>query len=158
REFKKAAARLLFSLLPIIGWHAYIAFVESSDSFAHSAYTYQRADYMFYNTSYARNVSLKEPFTPELGKATMRDWARRFLHNLVRMPISLGEAVSAKKEYWAHWIEVTPVIKRIPPWFSMYAGSALLGTLVLAGMGIQVARGQLLIPFYILAYMGAVCL
>src|SRR5205807_2745368 len=130
REFKKASARLLFSLLPIIGWHAYIASVESGESFVHPAYTYQRADYMFYNTSYARNVSLKEPFTPELGKATMRDWARRFLHNLVRMPISLGEAVSAKKEYWDKWLKEIPGIKALPTLITMYAGPAIVGIFV----------------------------
>jgi hypothetical protein len=158
REFKKGAARLLVSLLPIIGWHAYIASVEGRNSYAHPAYIYQRADYMFYNTSYARNVSLKEPFTPELGKATKRDWVRRFFDNLILMPISLGEAVSAKKEYWSHWAERTPLIKRLPNVVITYFGPILLGSLVLAGMVIQIARGQLLIPFYILAYMGAVCL
>ena len=90
-----AAARMLICLIPIIGWHAYIASVESSDSYIHPAYEYQRADYMFYNTSYARNVSLREPFSPEKGKATPSEIVDRFLANLVLMPVSLGEAVSA---------------------------------------------------------------
>jgi hypothetical protein len=101
REFKRAAIRLTLSLIPILCWQSYIHSVESGLEYNHPAYEYQRADYMFYNVSYARNIfRMKDSFRPELGYASFGDIAERFLHNLARMPTSLGEGISVEKKIW----------------------------------------------------------
>jgi hypothetical protein len=78
----------------------YIRSVEKSPEYRKAAYPYQRAAYMFYNVSYAQNVIYKDPFRPELGKASLGDRLRRFVANARAVPQSLGEAVSTYKLYW----------------------------------------------------------
>ena len=58
RRFREALIRGLLVLLPVAGWQAYVASVERSEAYKHPAYEYQRAPYLFYNVSYARNVVL----------------------------------------------------------------------------------------------------
>ena len=43
---------------------------------------------MFYNVSYATNVALRDPFTPEKGAVQP---LRRFVRNLTDLPASLGD-------------------------------------------------------------------
>ena len=96
----QAAFRLLVSLLAVLGWQYYVHYVESGQQFRCPAYEYQRADSMYYNTSYARNASLVDPFVPSKGHLTPVTMTKRFVHNLVRMPRTLGEAVSPRLDYW----------------------------------------------------------
>ena len=84
----------------MVGWQYYVDYVESGPEFRRPAYDYQRADSMYYNTSYARNVSLVDPFVPSKGYLTPGIMTERFVHSLVRMPRTLGEAVSARLDYW----------------------------------------------------------
>jgi len=93
RQFRTAALRLVVAAIPVLGWHGYIHYVESGTEYAHPAYPYQRADYLFYNVSYARNASLRDPFTPERGRLTAHEIGERFLRNLTAMPLSLGEEI-----------------------------------------------------------------
>ncbi len=159
KDFKGASFRLAISLVPILAWQSYIAFVEAGPSYTAPAYAYQRADYLFYNTSYARNVSLRDPWSPEKGKATPSDIVTRFLGNLVLMPVSLGEAVSANAGYWNMWLRKIHKISGLkPPPFLMYVCPGFLGILVLGGIVVQLVRGEALIPIYILASMVAICL
>lgn len=161
REFKRAAVRLALALVPIVCWQSYIASVESGPRYTNPVYEYQRADYLFYNVSYAKNIfRLKDPFSPELGSASFADIAERFLRNLTAIPTSLGETVSTKKRLWEEeWAEFN---KRSPfplvaPW-PMYLVLILLGGLILGGMSCQLARRQWLIPVYILLSVAAMCL
>ncbi|MGH9428394.1 MAG: hypothetical protein ACRD2L_19075, partial [Terriglobia bacterium] len=156
KDFKAAAYRLAIALVPILAWQSYIAIVETGPSYTAPAYAYQRADYLFYNTSYARNVSLRDPFGPEKGTATPSEIADRFLANLILMPVNLGEAVSANKEFWNKWLCQILGVK--PPEVLMYVGPGFLGILVLGGIAVQLARGEALVPVYLLAYVAAVCL
>jgi hypothetical protein len=56
KQFRRALLRLTLSLLPIISWQSYIHRVQSSDEYKFPAYKYQRADYLFYNVSYTKNI------------------------------------------------------------------------------------------------------
>jgi hypothetical protein len=67
RRFRSAAVRTVLAALPVFAWNLYIYSVEHSQEYRYPAYAYQRADYMFYNVSYATNLKLKEPFRPELA-------------------------------------------------------------------------------------------
>jgi hypothetical protein len=87
-------------MLPVVGWFSYVQYVESSAEYQRPAYAYQRADYMFYNVSYARNVSLNDPFDPDLGYSTFSDRVERYLHNVARVTRYLGESVSSMRHVW----------------------------------------------------------
>src|SRR5262245_42475780 len=102
REFKKAAVRLILSLIPVLCWQSYIYYVESGPQYRNPPYTYQRADYMFYNVSYANNIfRLKDSLSPELGYASFGDITDRFLHNVVKTRTSLGEWISVQRTLWS---------------------------------------------------------
>jgi hypothetical protein len=149
-------------MLPILGWQAYIAGVQAGASYATPAYPYQRADYLFYNVSYAANLSLRDPYRPELGKASLADLGARVVGNLTRLPRSLGEAVSADREQWQGLLARLPGARGLAWEHSGYTMTtftvAFLGVLVLGGIAIQLARQEQLGALYVLTYIGAVCL
>jgi len=160
KEFKKGLIRLILACIPIITWYAYIVSVESSQTYHHPVYLYQRADYLFYNVSYARNISLKDPFTPELGYLSPLDILKRFLKTFFLLPFSLGEAVGIKKALWElgwEWLSNRLPFARVTPWF-VYCPLGIIGGLILAGISLQLARRQWIIPLYILFYLGGLCL
>lgn len=160
RQWKTVFIRSLMAALPVLGWFSYVQSVETSAEYQHPAYAYQRADYMFYNVSYAKNVSLNDPFDPALGYSTIGDRVGRFLGNIAVAPRYIGESVSSMRRVWE--AEREEVSKRIgtdagPPWIvdvPLYA----LGCLVLFGTVVLVANGQWLIPLCILFSVGLVCL
>jgi len=164
RQYRTAAIRAAIALLPILAWNGYIYSVESSPSYKESAYTYQRAEYLFYNVSYAKNVSLREPFSPELGKLSFEDLARRFVHNLALVPVSVGEGLSAKLWYWRKFTAtmLEPLYNMRGLWrVPNYAPDVLLfalGGLIIAGMVGLFRQGEIFIPVYILLVLVAVCL
>jgi hypothetical protein len=100
RRWQLTFARAALALVPIIVWQAYIARVRSTNEYLHPAYEYQRASYQFYNVSYADNISLVDPFQPERGRTDLSALAKRIARNLMVLPKSLGEAISAKAEEW----------------------------------------------------------
>jgi hypothetical protein len=157
RAYTQTAIRLGFALIPILGWHAYVSHVESSESYMHPAYAYQRADYLFYNVSYARNVSYRDPFSPELGKASLRQILWRVRNNLKAMPTALGEAVTAKQGYWTMFVTRILALQQ-PPHEKAQMIVTMFGIVVLAGLGLQLLKAELLIPLYVLVYLLAVCL
>jgi hypothetical protein len=156
KDWKAASFRAVLALIPVLMWQSYIAAVEAGPSYTEPAYAYQRADYLFYNTSYARNISFLDPWSPEKGKATVPDLVARFASNLLLMPVSLGEAVSANTGYWNMWLYKIPGLD--PPPLLMYLCPGVIGALILGGIILQLARGDGLIPVYLLAYMAAICL
>jgi len=160
-DFKRAALRAAIAVVPIAGWVAYVAAVQSSAAYGTPAYPYQRADYLFYNVTYAANLSLRDPYAPELGRATVADLAKRVVRNVLRVPRSLGEAVSADRGYW--WALVVrvpgariPVVERH---LDAVTTAALigLGALILAGIATQLARAERLLASLLLLYIGAIC-
>ena len=130
-------------------------------SYTKPAYTYQRAGYMFYNVSYATNISLVDPFRPELGKATLGQLATRFSQNLIEMPVSLGEAVSAKRDLLGRLDASYPGgslwAKMIPRWL-FYFPLILMGGLIIAGIVLLAIEREIVIPAYILAALVSICL
>ncbi len=161
KEFRKAAVRLLIASVPVLAWQAYILHVEHSPSYTKPAYAYQRAGYMFYNVSYATNISLADPFRPELGKVAVAQLATRISQNLLHMPVSLGGAVSAKKDFWRGWMvfrgQRFPILKMIPRWL-FYVPLILLGGLILGGVTLLAREREVVVPVCILATLGAISL
>jgi len=164
RQYRQAAVRAALSVIPILAWNGYIYSVESSPTYQQTAYTYQRAEYLFYNVSYAKNVSLRDPFTPELGKLTREDLALRVIQHLGQMPTSLGEGLSAKVWYWRQFImailkplQAVPVLWRIPHYMPDVV-LPLLGGLICIGMALLLRQGEVFIPVYLAFVLVALCL
>jgi hypothetical protein len=158
RRFKQAALRLILVSIPVACWQFYIASVESSYEYNHPAYSYQRAPYMFYNVSYARNISLRDPFAPEKGEAKV---VRRVIRNVIELPVNLGESVSISRGYWASQLQyplsligITPSITTLLLFVTLY----IVGLAVIAGLVLQLLQYQLTIPLYAFIYLFAICL
>ena len=162
RDFKRAALRFAVALLPVLGWQSYIAHVQASAVYTLPSYPYQRADYLFYNVSYVTNLSLRDPLRPELGKVSLRDVGKRIVHNTLRIPQSLGEAVSTDRAYWQGLVlGRLPGARHVPDrigYTCVTVFLAFLGALTLGGVVVQMARRQWVVALYIMAYIGAVCL
>ena len=99
RNPRQLIARGVVSLIPLLGWQLYIRQVQASPEYAHPAYAYQRAPYQYYNVSYLENLRYVDPFAPELGTVSAGAMAARMGAALVKMPASLGEAVSSRAEW-----------------------------------------------------------
>lgn len=151
----QAAFRLLVSLLPVLGWQYYVNSVESRPQFRRPAYEYQRADSMYYNTSYARNASLVDPFVPDKGHLTPVTMTKRFVHNLLCMPRTLGETVSARLDYWKVPFRSLGKIRRAVA-LIIYLAPIALGFLILGGIVLQLMTRQWLIPLYVLFFLALI--
>jgi len=163
RDLKRAAVRCLVAALPIVGWQTYIAHVQATPAYSHPSYPYQRADYLFYNVSYASNLSLRDPLRPELGRTSRADVLRRVLGNLTRIPRSLGEAISADRGFWRGLLlPRLPGLQVLPEGASDYAVATVLlsalGALILGGFVLQLARHQWVTALYVIAYVAIVSL
>ena len=159
RRLKQAGIRALVSVVPVLCWMGYVAHVEASHEYKNPTYQYQRADYVYTNVSYARNLKYKDPFRPELGYASLRDRARGFVRNVVRMAVSLGEAVSTKEPVWD--VLRSGIDQRVGhtvlPLAAIRLTLLLLSALIAYGIGLQVAKKQFFIPFYVVFSLIAIC-
>lgn len=160
RRFRQAAARAAIALAPIVLWQAYVERVRSGPEYAAPAYAYQRAPYQYYNVSYAENAALIDPFKPELGRASPGDLVERLLANLRLLPSRLGEAVSSPRRFWRLWLDLVcgGLGARHAPRGLPELPVGLLGILVLPGLLVLAAGGERLIPLYVLASLGLICL
>lgn len=159
KQYRQVAIRATVAVVPVILWQSYIHSVESGEHYKQPYYAYQRDPSMFYNVSYATNVSLKAPFQPEQGLATKRDLLVRFVSNLVGIPRSLGEAISAKEGFWkGHVTRLNKIIHPLvlPSWSSQLA-LFCLGLIVLAGIAWQLQHHEWFIPVYLLLTIAAIC-
>jgi hypothetical protein len=149
RRFRSAAARAALAIIPVFAWSAYIHSVETSPEFRQPAYAYQRADYMFYNVSYAVNVKLEDPFQPGGGRATTLSMIRRFLRDLPPLVIALAETVTSSRYYWSQQLARTQAWLA-PSWQAAAVSGALLclAFLILLGL-VQVIRLEPSMAFYI---------
>jgi len=159
RRLKQALARLVLALLPVLCWQLYVHRVEAGSDYAGPAYEYQRADYMYYNVSYARNISLVDPFAPGKGHIKPFSFTRRYAHNLIRMPKTLGETASARLDFWG-----LPFASFIPPGLSSWALACFtlivpvcLGGLIFGGISLQLIEREWLIPLYTLFSLAMIC-
>jgi hypothetical protein len=158
RRFKQALLRLALVLIPVACWQFYIASVESSYEYNHPAYSYQREPYMFYNVSYARNISLRDPFAPEKGEAKV---IRRVVRNAIGIPVNLGESVSISRGYWEMHLRnpfsAIKITSSATEWL-IFVILYLVGLTVIVGLVLQLLQHQLIIPLYVFIYLSAVCL
>lgn len=161
RRFRQAVLRAALVAVPVLGWQFYIASVESSDEYNHPAYAYQRAPYMFYNVSYARNVSLRDPFAPEKGGTSPVRIVRRFVRNALFIPASLGETLTTSRGYWETWLALPfgdgAGARRLISW-GVLVPLNIIGLFVLCGLALQLLRRQWLVPLYGFIYLAAICL
>lgn len=156
-----AAGRLALVLPFVLGWQMYTAVVEGEPAYDEPSYAYQRADYLFYNVRYARNVTFRNPERPEAGHLSMTGLMERFGRNLLTAPLHAGEAVSAVRDDWRRPVERLsrlPVVGVLFPLGVVDVGLFLLGGLVLAGCSRQLFVGDYVMPLYVLSYVAAVCL
>jgi hypothetical protein len=100
KQLLRAALRSSIAIACVLAWGSYIHFVENSLEYKRPAYPYQRAEYMFHNVSYSKNVVYKDPSRPELGFASFKDRIKRFLANLLAVPSSTGEAATSYVILW----------------------------------------------------------
>ncbi|HEX2609539.1 MAG TPA: hypothetical protein VHK68_00920, partial [Gemmatimonadales bacterium] len=148
RNPRELITRGALCLIPVLGWQLYIGHVQRSPEYSHPAYTYQRAPYQYYNVSYLENIRYIDPFVPELGTVSAGAMAARLGGALVKMPASLGEAVSSRAEWSESQIErlnAELVSHRIPIWL-VQVPLVLLGIFALIGLVLLAQRGEWLIP------------
>ena len=158
RNPRQLIARGVVSLIPLLGWQLYIRQVQASPEYAHPAYAYQRAPYQYYNVSYQENLRYVDPFVPELGTVSAGAMAARMGGALLKMPSSLGEAVSSRAEWSESQIErlnAEVLSSPIPIWI-VQVPLVLLGAVSLIGLVLLAQRGEWLIPLYVLGSIALV--
>lgn len=114
---------------------------------------------MNYNVSYVENMSLIDPFIPELGKNTLSSRLRQLARNAADVPATLGEVVSTRRKDWG-W-----TLKEVGKWIGHPAISRLnrwpcvaLGVVVLIGLGTFALRREWLALLYLLGTTAMICL
>jgi hypothetical protein len=160
RQWKAAVIRVAIAVVPVVGWFSYVQYVEASADYQRPAYAYQRADYMFYNVSYAKNVSLNDPFDPDLGYSTFSDRVERYFQNVAQVTRYIGASVSSMRRVWE--VEREEISKRLgiaagPQWIVDVPLFAL-GCLVLVGTGLLATQGHVIIPLCLLSFISVICL
>ena len=161
RDAKRAALRIAMALLVVGGWQARIAAVEADGSYSRPAYPYQRAEYLFYNVSYARNLALLDVERPDLGHVSVPQLAERFGRSLLTVPTRLAQAVSAPRENWDKLIQgvrKVPVVGRHIPRRLIDLTLLLLGALVIGGLVKQLVDGDRIMPLYVGGYVALLCI
>ena len=150
-RFRQALARGVTAAAVVLGWQAYVLGVKSDPAFMQPAYAYQRADYQFYNVGYLENMSYVDPFRPELGRASARDFATRVWANVQGMPTSLGEAATLHRGWLVG--EVVRVRERFPwaaiPEWTVSATLVFMSALVIGGLVLLAFRGHWLVVLYV---------
>lgn len=157
KQFKQALLRCVLVLIPVLCWQFYIASVESGYGYNHPQYSYQRESYMFYNVTYARNVSLQNPFMPENGKAHVLG---RIRDNVLKIPYKIGESLLGTP-FWADELsetfhppkDATAILARIEN-----ASRDIAGLIVLTGLLVMFYKRQFIISVYVLVYLSAMCM
>ena len=160
KRFRTAALRACVSCVPVLLWQGYIQSVEHSVAYQHPAYSYQRAPWLFYNVSYATNLSLRSPFQPEMGAASLGDMASRVVTNAAALLYNLGELVLAPSHfiYGYHNVLSRLLWPVSIPWWPINGVVCLFGCAVIAGIGILVFQRQWLPAVYLTATLMAVCI
>jgi hypothetical protein len=157
RRWQLAFARAALALLPIALWQAHVERVHRSDDYRHPAYEYQRAPYQNYNVTYSENFRLIDPFRPEGGLADRHALATRLERSFVRMPVRLGEAVSAPKQFWQSAIQYGPLRRYLLPSGIVLVPIVGLGVVVIAGFALLVRCHEWTLASILLVSIGLIC-
>lgn len=160
RRFRQMTFRIVVALLPVLAWQGYTATVKSSADYSQKHYEYQREAYQFYNVTYADNLAYIDPFVPELGTVTPALVAKRIALNLLSMPGSLGQDLSARADWSRIQLEQ---INEFLPWLSLPLwmvdlGMITLGGLSLIGLILLALRDEYLIPLYVAGSLALISL
>lgn len=150
RRLRQAAIRGAVAIMALATWQLYTARVRASPDYQRPAYSYQRADYQFYNVGYLENMRYIDPFRPELGRASTTGLAHRVIENVRRMPISVGEAVSLHRGWWTGEVEkLNQTVPGLgaPTWLADVALAAL-SIPVFAGLFLLAVDGYWLVGVY----------
>jgi hypothetical protein len=161
RRTRQGALRVAIALLVIGGWQGRIAAIEKDPSYARPAYPYQRAEYLFYNVSYARNVFLRDIEHPELGKLSLLELSERIATSILTVPSRLGQAVTATQDDWAQQrarLRKLPVLGRVFHKALPDVLLVLVGLVVIGGLMKQVLNADKVMPLYVAAYVGLLCM
>ena len=160
RRWRLVFTRGLLALLPVVLWQGYVARVRASEAYLRPAYDYQRAPYQNYNVGYVENILQVDPFRPELGRTDGGALAARFVTNLARMPIALGEAVSAPKHSWESALESTNRLlsRHVLPIAVILLPILGFGTLVVAGFVVFIQRRKWILVSFPMLSVALVCL
>jgi 4-amino-4-deoxy-L-arabinose transferase-like glycosyltransferase len=162
KQFRQGLLRTACVALVMFSWQAYVSSVESSHLYKNPVYPYQRAEYLFYNVTYARNIfSFVDPLSPERGPASLVSMSKRFVRNVLRMPASLGEGVSTHRDYWEKTGRFLIGDLPLPSLTAWVVSGVLfiLGCLVLGGIVLQLADGRSrIVALYVLLYLALMCL
>ena len=159
RKYREALVRAMLVVVPVAGWQLYVASVEHSTAYVHPAYEYQRAPYLFYNVSYARNIALRDPFTPEKGQVRI---ARRVARNLLDVPVAIGETLTASRNYYQMVLHGMfgdgPIARPMIVWGLFVVLSVFGAALVAGGAGVLLRDREWIVPVYLALYVTAICL
>ena len=160
RQFKRAASRLALTIACLLLWSSYIYYVEHSPDYAHTAYTYQRADYLFYNVSYLQNIRYADPYKPELGKLTVTGFSERMLNNLRQMPMRIGEALTSERGFWEWQMDILAIKLILPKIDSRMIPFILtvIGIWSAFGLYMLFAAGDRLISIYVVLTVLILCI
>ena len=160
RRLRLAFMRGLLALLPVMLWQGYVTRVRASEAYLRPAYDYQRAPYQNYNVAYVENILQVDPFRPELGRTDGGALAARFVTNLARLPIALGEAVSAPKHSWQSALESSNRLLRrhVLPLAVIWLAILGFGILVVAGFVVFIRRREWIMVSIPLLSVALVCL
>jgi hypothetical protein len=158
RRYRAALVRAVVAFAPVLAWQGYVRRVETSASYQHPAYSYQRDPSVFHNVSYATNVALRDPFEPELGKVQPRDLVRRFVSNVRALPGNIGQVLVTDKNFLAIYAErmnhlIAPL--RVPS-RGVQAVLFLSGCAALWGIALQFQRRRA-IAIYLALTLAAIC-
>jgi hypothetical protein len=158
-RLRVAAVRFALVFPFVLGWQVYSAAVEREPAYSAPSYAYQRADYLFYNVSYARNVMLRDPEDPDAGRLSTFGLAGRLGRNLLTVPRYTGETISAVRDDWRRPFERLSRLPVVGGWFPLGlvdVGLVVLGSLVLAGLARQFFAGDYVMPLYVVLYIAAI--
>ncbi len=161
RRWRPMLVRGALALLPVIGWQSYVAHVRATVEYSHPAYAYQRAAYQYYNVSYAENLTLVEPFAPELGKLNAAKFVARLARNVASVPSVMGQIVSAKEKDWRstmNWVQFLTLQRKFFPAGLVKVPILALAALALAGLVIFVLRRDWLPLLVVIGSIALVCI
>ena len=161
RRAKQSLVRIGIALLVVGGWQSRIAAVEKNPAYSTPAYPYQRAEYLFYNVSYARNVFLRDVEHPELGNLSLGELSKRVASNLITVPSRLGQAVSATGVDWAQQrarLRKLPIVGRVFHRTLPDVLPVILGLMVIGGLVRQLLQPDRVMPLYVGAYVALLCM
>jgi hypothetical protein len=166
RRYRQSVLRAVAALVPVLAWQAHVTRVTLSADYHTPVYPHQRAPYYYANVTYGENSRLVSPFRPELGRSSPADVAGRIGRNLLVLPRSLGESAWIAETSAGYFLYKVrrgagiPLPELSNPAVTAVARAALtlLGLTALAGGGLLWRRGEWLLPLYVGATLGMVCL